>query len=44
MYEEALRTPLLLRFPKQVKAGQKADEMVMNIDIASTLLDFAGGL
>jgi arylsulfatase A-like enzyme len=42
MYEEAFRTPMVLRFPQQVKAGQKADEMVMNIDIASTLLDFAG--
>lgn len=42
MYEEAFRTPLIMRFPEQVQADQKADEMVMNIDIASTLLDFAG--
>jgi arylsulfatase A-like enzyme len=42
MYEESFRTPLMMRFPKQVQAGQEANEMVMNIDIASTLLDFTG--
>ena len=42
MYEEAFRTPMMLRFPEQVTSGQTAEEMVMNIDIASTLLDFAG--
>ena len=42
MYGEALRTPVILRFPNQVRGGQQAEEMGMNIDIASTRHDFAG--
>jgi len=41
MYEEAMRTPMAMRFPNEIRAGQKVDEMVMNIDFASTFLDFA---
>jgi len=40
-YEESLRIPLLVRYPKLYPAGNKADEMVLNIDLAPTLLDFA---
>jgi len=42
MYEETMRTPMMMRFPARVKSGQKEEAMVMNIDIAPTLLDFAG--
>lgn len=42
MYEEALRTPLLVRWPGHVKAGSRTDAMVQNIDTAPTLLDLAG--
>ncbi len=42
MYEESLRTPMLVRFPAQVSAGQRPDAMVLNLDLAPTLLDFAG--
>lgn len=42
MYEEAFRTPMLIRFPGRAKAGQRFNEMVMNIDFAPTFLDFAG--
>jgi len=42
MYEESMRTPLMVRFPAAVKAGQTETEMVQNIDYAPTLLDFAG--
>ena len=42
MYEECQRTPLLVRYPKAIPAGSVCDSLTMNIDIAPTLLDFAG--
>ncbi len=41
-YDESMRIPMLLRFPAQVKPGQILDQMVLNVDVAPTLLDFAG--
>jgi arylsulfatase A-like enzyme len=42
-YEESIRIPLLLRYPKRVKqTDQKIKQMVLNIDLAPTLLDLAG--
>jgi hypothetical protein len=43
-YEESLRIPMLLRYPKLGAAakGRTVDDMVLNIDLAPTLLDFAG--
>lgn len=40
-YEESIRDPLLMRYPPLIKAGTQLDQMVMNIDIAPTLLDLA---
>jgi arylsulfatase A-like enzyme len=42
MYEESMRTPLMIRYPAAVNAVQTETEMVQNIDYAPTLLDFAG--
>lgn len=42
MYEESLRTPLLIRYPNKIKAGSVSDALVMNLDFAPTLLDYAG--
>lgn len=42
MYEESLSMPLVMRYPRKMKAGQISDEMVLNLDFAPTLLDFAG--
>ena len=42
MYEESMRTPLLLRYPATVSAGQQIGQLVQNLDLAPTLLDFAG--
>jgi arylsulfatase A-like enzyme len=39
MYEEAMRTPMVMRYPDQIKQEQKVVDLVMNIDIAPTLLD-----
>jgi arylsulfatase A-like enzyme len=42
MYEESLRTPLIIRWPGKIQSGSKCDEMVMNLDFAETFLDAAG--
>ncbi|MGC6564073.1 MAG: sulfatase [Akkermansiaceae bacterium] len=42
MYEESLRTPLLVRWPGTVKAGSRNDDIVSNLDFAETFLDAAG--
>ena len=42
MYEESLRTPLLVRFPGHIKPGTTIDALVQNLDYAPTLLDYAG--
>ncbi len=41
-YEEALRIPLLVRYPPLAKAGRLCDEFALSIDLAPTLLDLAG--
>ncbi|HEX6729822.1 MAG TPA: sulfatase/phosphatase domain-containing protein, partial [Pyrinomonadaceae bacterium] len=41
-YEESIRMPLLVRYPKAVKPGTVRDEFALNIDLAPTLLELAG--
>lgn len=41
-YEEAARIPLLVRYPRLVKAGSLIDDMSLSIDLAPTLLELAG--
>lgn len=42
MYEQSFRTPLLIRYPKEIEAGTVIDKLVQNLDFAPTLLDYAG--
>ena len=42
MHEPSIRTPMLIRYPKMVRPGGVADQMVTNLDIAPTFLDLAG--
>ncbi|MCT4648642.1 MAG: sulfatase, partial [Carboxylicivirga sp.] len=42
MYEQSFRTPLLIKYPKEIKAGTTIDALVQNLDFASTFMDFAG--
>ena len=42
MYEESLRMPLLVRYPREVKPGSVSDDIVLNLDFGATFLDFAG--
>jgi arylsulfatase A-like enzyme len=41
-YEEAVRAPLLVRYPGVAKPGTKIDALVSSVDIAPTILDLAG--
>ena len=41
-YEESIRMPLLVRYPKAIKSGTVRDEFALNIDLAPTLLELAG--
>lgn len=43
MYEESMRMPLLVRYPKSVKAGSKSDALISNTDFAPTMIELAGG-
>ena len=42
MYEQSFRTPLLVRYPKEIAAGTAVDKLVQNLDLAPTFLDYAG--
>lgn len=41
MYEESIRIPLIVRYPAGVKPNRVNDQMVLNIDVAPTFLDYA---
>ncbi|HIQ22866.1 MAG TPA: DUF4976 domain-containing protein, partial [Planctomycetes bacterium] len=42
IYQESLRTPLLVRWPGVVKQGSVNRDIVSNLDFAETFLDIAG--
>lgn len=42
MYEESLAMPMLMQFPKEIKAGTEINALTQNLDFAPTFLDFAG--
>jgi arylsulfatase A-like enzyme len=41
MYEESIRVPFIVHYPRLPKASQKVDAMALNIDVAPTFLDYA---
>ena len=41
-YEESLKMPFIVRYPKTIKAGTRSDALVENVDYPVTMLDFAG--
>lgn len=43
MYEESMRMPFLVRYPKMIKAGTTTDAIINNTDFAPTIIDMAGG-
>ncbi len=42
MDEPSIRVPLLVRYPREVPASKIDEHIVLNIDFAPTILDFAG--
>jgi len=42
MYEESIRMPLIVHYPKRVKAGSRSRWLINNTDFAPTLLALAG--
>jgi len=42
MYEESLRMPFVIRYPKEIVAGTVNDNMILNVDFPLTFLDYAG--
>ncbi|MGA7521311.1 MAG: sulfatase [Acidobacteriaceae bacterium] len=42
MYEPSIRVPMLLRYPGKVSPGACSNDMVLNLDLAPTLLQIAG--
>ena len=42
MYEESLRMPLVVRYPKEIRPGSLNHDLVQNLDFAETFLDYAG--
>ena len=42
-YEEGIRSPFVVRYPRKVKAGSRRRELVICQDLAPTLIELAGG-
>ena len=41
-YENSMRVPMLIRYPKIINRGKSVREQCLNIDLAPTILDLAG--
>jgi arylsulfatase A-like enzyme len=41
-YEESIRIPVLVRYPKLIPQPSLSDELVLHLDFATTILDLAG--
>ena len=42
MYEQSLRMPLIIRYPEEISPRVDNEHLVMNLDFAPTILDYAG--
>ncbi|MDR2042460.1 MAG: sulfatase [Tannerella sp.] len=42
MYEESLRMPFVIRYPEEIPAGTRNRDILLNIDFAALLADYAG--
>jgi arylsulfatase A-like enzyme len=40
--DESLKMPLIVRYPREIEAGSVDDHLSSNVDLAPTLLDYAG--
>jgi arylsulfatase A-like enzyme len=42
MYEECLRMPFLIQYPRRIQAGTVNQDILLNVDFAPTFLEYAG--
>ena len=42
IYEESLRMPFVIRYPKEINGGSRIDDIILNIDFPSLFADYAG--
>ena len=42
MYEESLRMPFLIRYPRGIVPGSVNDDIILNVDFPATFVDYAG--
>jgi len=42
MYEESLRMPFLVRYPREIPPGSTSAALALNVDFGPTFLDYAG--
>ena len=42
MHEASIRIPLLMRYPQRIRAGSNINKLVLNIDLAPTVLELCG--
>jgi arylsulfatase A-like enzyme len=42
MHEPSIRIPMMVRYPQRIHSGQVSDSMVLDVDLAPTMLDLAG--
>jgi arylsulfatase A-like enzyme len=42
MHEPSIRVPMMIRYPKRIKAGLVKQQMVLDVDLAPTMLDLVG--
>ena len=42
MYEESSRMPFVISYPKKIPKSKRIDDLILNLDIPSLILDYAG--
>ncbi len=42
IYDESLRMPFVIRYPKEIEAGKRLDDIILNIDFPALFADYAG--
>ncbi|MBJ6368724.1 sulfatase family protein [Snuella sedimenti] len=42
IYDESLRMPFVIRYPKEIHGGQRIDDIILNIDFPALFADYAG--
>jgi arylsulfatase A-like enzyme len=42
MLEESLRMPFVVRYPREIRPGTVLEDIILNVDFAELLLDYAG--